>query len=216
MSKVQHDDSTRKSRQQLVGDVFRQNTRERLLQAAAQEFAKRGYAGTTVTALAVAAGVSVQTLYLAWGSKRDLLRGYMEHVLTDVATGASTPDDAVLRFAGLQPRQRLIELAALVAEVASRAATGWQLYRDASAVDPEVARDWDELQMLRHRLFARVVGDIPIGALAESLTRKAAIDTAWAIASPESYELIVRRLEYPIEAFRDWMSQTLIAAILAK
>ena len=31
---------------------------------------------------------------------------------------------------------------ALVAEIAGRAATGWRLYRDAAAIDPEIAADW--------------------------------------------------------------------------
>ena len=62
------------------------------------------------------------------------------------------------------PSERLVELAALVTEVAERAATGWSLYRDASAVDPEIAADWNELQLIRHRLFSRILGDIPVSA----------------------------------------------------
>ena len=67
-----------RSRQKRVGDALRLDTRNRILEAAAEEFSAHGYTGTTVTRLASAAGVSVQTLYLAWGSKRALLRGYME------------------------------------------------------------------------------------------------------------------------------------------
>ncbi len=82
MSKSHPAESSRLSRQKRVGDALRQDTRNRLLQAAEEEFSVSGYAGTTVTRLAAAAGVSVQTLYLAWGSKRALLRGYMENALT--------------------------------------------------------------------------------------------------------------------------------------
>jgi hypothetical protein len=115
----------------------------------------------------------------------------------------------------LPPRERLAELATLVTQVAERAATGWSLYRDASAVDPEIAADWNELQLLRHRLFSRVLGDIPVSALAEGLAMKSAVDTAWTIASPESYDLLVRRLGYQLEEFHDWMRQNLTTAILA-
>src|SRR6202012_1309062 len=101
---------SRPSRQKRVGDALRQDTRNRLLHAAGEEFAARGYAGTTVTRLAAAAGVSVQTLYLAWGSKRALLRGYMENALSG---GDGSPEDAARRFAGLSPRERLAELATL-------------------------------------------------------------------------------------------------------
>ncbi|GAB3560860.1 TetR/AcrR family transcriptional regulator [Spelaeicoccus albus] len=199
------------SRQKKVGDALRRDTRARLLQAAETEFAAHGYSGTTVTRLAGAAGVSVQTLYLAWGSKRALLRAYVEKLL---AGPAASPEDAAGRFVGLSPRERLAELADVVAEVAGRAAIGWTLYRDAAAVDPEIAGDWSELQLLRHRLFTRVVGDIPAAALAKGLTRQGAIDTAWTIASPDSYDLLVHRLGYTLGEFRAWMKQTLGAALL--
>jgi AcrR family transcriptional regulator len=203
---------SRPSRQKRVGDALRQDTRNRLLQAAGEEFPVHGYAGTTVTRLAAAAGVSLQTLYLAWGSKRALLRAYMENALSG---GMGSPEDAGQRFAGLPPRERLAELAAVVTEVAERAAIGWGLYRDAAAVDPEIAADWNELQLLRHRLFTRIIGGIPVAALAEGLTMKTAVDTAWVIASPESYDLLVRRLGYQLEEFDAWMRQSLLTAILA-
>src|SRR3984957_10354172 len=169
MGPSQSAESSRPSRQKRVGELLRQDTRDRLLQAAGEEFPVHGYAGTTVTRLAAAAGVSVQTLYLAWGSKRALLRGYMENALSG---GDGSPEDAARRFDGLPPRERLAELASLVTEVAERAATGWTLYRDAAAVDPEIAGDWNELQLLRHRLFTRILSDIPASAMAEGLTLK--------------------------------------------
>jgi AcrR family transcriptional regulator len=199
------------SRQARVGAALRRDTRDRLLHAAATEFVARGYAGTTVTRIAATAGVSVQTLYLAWGSKRALLRGCMEQAL---AGDADSPDAMAGRFDGLAPRERLVELAAAVGRVAERASSGWRLYRDAAAVDPEIAADWDELQRLRRGTFERIVGTIPPDALRDGLSASAAIDSAWAIASPESHELLVDRLGYELEAFRSWMESTLIAALL--
>lgn len=200
------------SRQKQVGDALRQDTRNRLLEAAATEFPEHGYAATTVTRLASAAGVSVQTLYLAWGSKRALLRGYVERA---IAGDLASPDDARQRFTGLSPERRLTEIATLVIEIAERAADGWKLYRDAAAVDPEIAADWQELQSLRHRTLSTILGDVPVSALAEGLTPQKAVDTAWVITSPESYELLVRRLGYPLAEFRVWMETTLNTAILA-
>ena len=205
--------SDHRTRQARVGDELRRDTRDRLLKAAEQEFAAHGYAAATVTRLAAAARVSVQTLYSAWGSKRALLRGYMERAL---AGGLSSPEEASERFtAEMAPAQRLVELADLVAEVAGRASLGWRLYRDAAAVDPRIAEDWNELQLLRHRLIDQIISAIPEGALTAGLTRKAAIDTAWAIASPESYELLVSRLGYTLDEFRGWLRQALLRALLA-
>ena len=205
------DGNDHRSRQKRVGDALRHDTRNRLLEAAEQEFGAHGYTATTVTRLAAAAGVSVQTLYLAWGSKRALLRGYLEHAL---AGGAGSPEEAAERFSGMPSRERLTALANLVAEIAGRAALGWSLYRDAAAVDPEIAADWNELQLLRHRLFTRILAEIPPTELRGGLTPSAAVDTAWTIASPESYDLLCRRLGYDLERFRDWMRRTLLAALL--
>ena len=203
--------SSGRSRQKRVGAALREDTRNRLLEAAAEEFSTHGYVGSTVTRLAAAAGVSVQTLYLAWGSKRALLRGYMEYALAD---DLESPEDVGRRFTGMSPRERITELAALVTEIAGRAATGWKLYGDAAAVDPEIAADWQELQTLRHGTFTRILGDLPDSALADGLTPQKAIDTAWTIASPESYDLLVRRLGYTLPEFQAWVEQTLTAAIL--
>src|SRR5215469_6812848 len=49
------------------------DTRERLLRAAAAEFAERGYDGTRVADIAAAAGVSNGALYAHFGSKAELL-----------------------------------------------------------------------------------------------------------------------------------------------
>jgi AcrR family transcriptional regulator len=60
-------------------------TRERLMRAAANAFAERGYDGTRVADIAAAAGVSNGALYAHFGSKAELLiaalRTYGRHVL---------------------------------------------------------------------------------------------------------------------------------------
>src|ERR1700744_4499014 len=99
-----------------------------------------------------------------------------------IAGDLGSPEDAGRRFTGFAAQQRITELAAPVTAIAERPATGWRLYRDAAAVDSEIAADWRELQMLRHRLFSRIIGDMPAGALADGLTTKTAVDTAWTIA----------------------------------
>jgi AcrR family transcriptional regulator len=55
-----------------------EQTRRRVLEAARRLFVQRGYAGTTVAAVADAAAVSPETIYLSLGGKRGLLEGVME------------------------------------------------------------------------------------------------------------------------------------------
>jgi AcrR family transcriptional regulator len=56
-----------------IAGVTAAETRERLLQAAAEVFAARGYDGTRVADIAAAAGVSNGALYAHFSSKADLL-----------------------------------------------------------------------------------------------------------------------------------------------
>ncbi|MBF8188780.1 TetR/AcrR family transcriptional regulator [Nonomuraea sp. K274] len=56
-----------------IAGVTAAETRERLLRAAADVFAERGYDGTRVADIAAAAGVSNGALYTHFGSKADLL-----------------------------------------------------------------------------------------------------------------------------------------------
>ena len=56
-----------------IAGVTAAETRERLLQAAADVFAERGYDGTRVADIATAAGVSNGALYAHFPSKADLL-----------------------------------------------------------------------------------------------------------------------------------------------
>ncbi|HET7015312.1 MAG TPA: TetR/AcrR family transcriptional regulator [Streptosporangiaceae bacterium] len=56
-----------------IAGVAASQTRERLLQAAAEVFAERGYDGTRVADIATAAGVSNGALYAHFGSKAELL-----------------------------------------------------------------------------------------------------------------------------------------------
>ena len=56
-----------------IAGVTAEQTRERLLRAAADVFAERGYDGTRVADIAAAAGVSNGALYAHFGSKAELL-----------------------------------------------------------------------------------------------------------------------------------------------
>lgn len=197
----------------------RAETRRRLLDAAAVEFAERGYTAATVARIAGRAGVTVQTLYLAWGSKRALLRAFMEMSLAGQA-GISYADefpqlaDAALSKAAGDPVLLIKGIAHLYRQIAERAALGWQLYRDAAAVDEEIASDWQALQRLRHETFVALIARLPPRSLRPGLTRAAAAETAWAIASPETYDLMVRRADYSIDRYERWVSTTLVAALL--
>src|SRR5579863_7319400 len=71
-----------------IAGVTSAETRARLLRAAADVFAARGYDGTRVADIAAAAGVSNSALYAHFGSKAELLvaslRAHGRRVLADL------------------------------------------------------------------------------------------------------------------------------------
>jgi AcrR family transcriptional regulator len=95
-----------------IAGVTAAETRERLLCAAADVFAERGYDGTRVADIAASAGVSNGALYAHFGSKAELivaaLRAHGRQVLADLV--AAEPDrsiaDLLLAVGRCLPRRR--------------------------------------------------------------------------------------------------------------
>jgi AcrR family transcriptional regulator len=214
------------TRQKRVGEASRAATRRRLVDAAALEFRERGYTATTISALARRGEVSVQTLYLAVGGKPALLRAVLEQALAPsdegVPSGSANEDyrrqlrshAAEAHQGSDDPRARLRAVVHVYRLVAERAAPWWRLYRDAAATEPVIAADWAELHRLRRGTLAVLIEDLPDDALRPELTRETAVDTLWAIASPESFDLLVDRLGYTVDGYEDWLAATLTAALL--
>ena len=209
----------RLTRHQEAAAASRAETRRRLLRAAEEEFAERGYAGATVARIARRAGVTVPTLYLAWGSKRALLGAYMDSVLagtSDTPYPLARPEMITTALAGTDhdPQEVLRHVSHLYRQIAERAALGWQLYRDGAASDAEIAADWHALQALRHETFTNLINHLPGPSIRAGLTRAAAVDTAWALASPDTYDMLVRTRGYTLDEYEAWVTANLTASLL--
>ena len=95
-----------------IAGVTAAETRERLLRAAADVFARRGYDGTRVADIAVAADVSSGALYAHFGSKAELLvaalRAHGPRLLAEVlAADPGRPITDLLLLIGRRlPRRR--------------------------------------------------------------------------------------------------------------
>jgi len=112
------------------------------------------------------------------------------------------------------PRVYIGRLAHLFRRLAERSAIGWRTYRDAAAVDPEIAADWRQLMEIRRANVTAVAGRIPREYLRDGLTPEASGDTIWAIASPDTHEMLVREAGYTYDAYEDWVRRTVCAALL--
>jgi AcrR family transcriptional regulator len=95
-----------------IAGVTAAETRERLLRAAAEVFAERGYDGTRVADIAAAAGVSNGAMYAHFASKAELLvdalRAHGRRVLADAfaADPGKSITDVLLVIGRWLPRRR--------------------------------------------------------------------------------------------------------------
>ena len=190
-----------------------QETRRRMLEAAGRLLAARGYAGTTIAAVAREAGVAPETVYAAFRNKRTLVG---ELVRTSVRGGGSAPpasQQAGARAVAAAPGQA-DQVRLFAADVSARLErVGPVLEALAAAAEPELAElranvDRDRLEGLR-RFVSALEDRGPLRVDAE-----AAAETVWALASPELHTLLRGRRGWPAERYTAWLEETLAAVLL--
>ena len=187
-------------------------TRHRIIDAGLALFAERGYPGTSVTEIARAAGVSVETIYGSVGSKRGIIDALLAEVETErVAERAR--EALVARGGGA---------AAALDVLAELSVAFWQQHGTLIRVlrngvgDPEIEAAWVERQNGRRAIIHGLVESWPAGALRVGLDAGQAADVAWAMTSDEVHELLVGLRGWPPEAFLAWLRSTLAREILAE
>ena len=173
-------DSSRRARQAA-------QTRADVMAAASQLFSEQGWAGTTLAAIADAAGVSVETIYNGFGAKKGLLRTALETAVV----GDAEPVPLVERpeFAALGDGpvdERIRRGMALVAEIHERSAGLWQAIIEAASADEEVDRWRLELEAGR-RLDVRRSIEVVFGRSVDD----ALVTMLWVLYSPEAYTKLV-------------------------
>jgi AcrR family transcriptional regulator len=179
-------------------------TRRRILAAARAQFLARGYAAATMAAVAAAAGVSVETVYLAVGPKAALVRELVELALSGGDRPVPPPERAGVREiqAEPDPRRKVRLFARLVRALQERLAPIWAVVEAAAPGDPELAA-------LVAELYARHVGSMRLfvdhlaaaGHLRPGLAPDLATDLLWAMNSPAFFRLLVGQ--------RRWSGDTL-------
>src|SRR4051794_33269508 len=122
-------------------------TRAAVLDAARASFLDIGYARTTMAAIAKDAGVSVETVYKAFGNKAGVVKALFDvSVVGDDEPIPLVQRDFVKRNqAEPDPRKKLMDFAEHIAEVSVRTAPVQLVVRDAAATDPAAAEVWAQL-----------------------------------------------------------------------
>ena len=123
--------------------------RDQAVGVAEELFLSRGYAATTVAAIAAQAQVSVETIYKGFGGKPGLVRAIIEKGLAGRGPVPAEQRSDRIRDTEPDPRRILTAWGEFVAEIAPRTAPILLLARDAAAADPELAALLDEVGAAR-------------------------------------------------------------------
>jgi TetR/AcrR family transcriptional regulator, regulator of autoinduction and epiphytic fitness len=194
-------------------------TRHDILIAAHQLFLQRGYAGTTLASIATAAGVVVETIYRAHGSKAELFKAVLEAAIAGGAGRAERPVDqrpaiqAVI--AETDPRRQLELYAATQPGIHARIGPLLRVLGEAAAAEPDladVARQLEAQRLEGMGRFAQLLADR--GALRPDLSVQEARDVLWTLNAHAVHDLLVVQRGWSPERYRDWLADTLARALL--
>ena len=195
-------------------------TRAAVVQAAHRRFLAHGYAATTLAAVARDAGVSVDTVYAVFGSKRGLLDGVM-----DVNVGGDDEPVAVLERelpqrmrAERDQRTQLAMFATGMAGELERMRPLDDVLRSAAAADPDVAAARHEQNdVQRHHAMTTIVGWIAArGPLRDGLDVATGADLVWTLTSPEVHYMLRETRGWSRRQYEVWLRDTLEHALLGE
>lgn len=200
-----------------VRDEQARRTRRAIVTAARDLFLARGYAATTIDAIAQAAHVSRRTVFNSVGGKAVLLKLVLDWAIVgddDPVAMADRPAVKAIQ-AEPDPRKALALWAQTVTGVAARVAPISEVLTAAADVDPAAA------QLLAHGARDRMFGATSfvrqlaaLGGLAPDITEQRAADICWALMDGHLYHRLVAERAWTTADFTQWLTDSLAATLL--
>lgn len=183
------------------------STRERIIAAATAGFLTAGYTATTMRSIADAAGVSVPTVELAFGTKASLLK-----TVVDLTAAGDTEPLAALKqewarqaHATLGRQEFLDTVGQFITMVSARLCDLLAVVAQAAAVDAEITamvRQFDERRAVAAEWIVHGIAERT--ALRPDLTPARAADTVRVLIDPAVFRRLTRDCGWTPEEFRDW------------
>ncbi len=192
-------------------------TRLRIVQAAAKLFVERGYAATTIDAVASEADVAVETVYARFKNKRNLLEAYLDvSIVGDAAPVPLLDRPEVQAVAAAADQREQVRLAAgIMRGVLERNAPVHAVLRTAIAVSPELDSLIDEDEARRNASLRALVKMLSSrGPLRDGLSIADATDRVSALANPETYAYLTRRRGWTAARVQRWLEESLTLLLL--
>jgi AcrR family transcriptional regulator len=190
-------------------------TRARILDAASQLFLERGYARTTMKDIAAQADVARDTVHAIFGSKARVLTALIDQRLVpddSVANVTQRPDALAIRDE-LDQRRQIKLFAEFIAGISTELRPVFEILRTASAVEPEMAKVFEEMdrfRLINMRTYARWIA--ARGPLRVS-TRRAG-EMIWAVASQDVARMFCDEIGWTESQHARWLADTLVRTLL--
>jgi AcrR family transcriptional regulator len=192
-----------------------QRTRSRILDAAEDQFAERGYAATTINAIARAADVAPDTIYSTFKNKRGLLGALVETRVRGAAAPVLKQSGPAAVRAETDQRRQIEIFVPDITERIERVQTVYGVVAEAATADPEAAALHRAMLDHRYANLHRFIGWIEAnGSLRDGLTHDEATATVWTITSTEVFRLLRTERRWTKARYRRWMTDTLTRLLL--
>jgi AcrR family transcriptional regulator len=191
-----------------------EQTRQRVLDAAATLFEQRGFDGASIAAIAAKAGVSEETVYARFQNKRNLLGELVRRAVRGHDPRPVLEQDGPRAVAATTDQQEQLRLfASVIALRLERAAPIAAVVSGASRSDPELADLLSRLHTARLKNLATLVDALVANGPLRVPADQAA-ETVWALTSPELHQLLVRVRGWTRGRYIDWLADSLDVLLL--
>ena len=188
-------------------------TRARITAAATELFTTAGYVGISVSVIAAAAGVSEQTVYYTFGTKRAILTAALDLAIAGDDQPVPTLERAWVRdaLAVPDPVEQTRRQVAGAGDIYRRAAPLLDVVRSAATADTDLAEVWatniEQRRTVHHVFTGALARKTP---LRDGITVEVATDIALALLSPETYNLLVTNRGWTHTHWQTWASDALL------
>jgi AcrR family transcriptional regulator len=194
-------------------------TRRDIEAAADKLFRERGYVGTSMPTIAAEAGVVVETIYRAFGSKAALFKAVIESALAGGSQRAETPpaERPAIRAVidETDPHRKLELYAATQPGVQGRSGPLYRVLVAAADSDPELRDVLDAMGARRLYGLGELASQLAEGrALRSDLSVEKARDIIWTLCSTPVHDLLVRQRGWTAETYQHWLAAALLRELL--
>jgi len=196
-------------------DAQARETRRSILDAALDLFVAHGYVATTIETIAQEAGVAVQTVYAAFGNKRELMRQLIEATITGDDDPTPVTERAEARAVAAEPdahrRARLD--AELSRTIVQRVAPIARVAEEAAASDPALAATMETIKAARRREMLDSA-TLLAGPEGLRLAPEEAAATLYVLYSPQVADMLMRDHGWSPQRYETWLARMILEGVL--